>query len=179
MNRTGNETAEPNALASLCAIPVSLLRLKGPDRGIRQRWRELLLGFKRQFAPFVENGSKTHTVRAVRKIRPKPGEICHCYVDPRQKTMRLLGRWPCVKVEDIQISVDPPALGYRLPLTIRLGHELLDASEVEAFLFRDGFRDYRWTTHADQAYEFWKDRLPFRGVVIHWDYSKPFMKGRA
>ena len=58
----------------------------------------MLLGFKRRFAPFVEEGSKTHTIRAKRKIAPKVGETCHCYVDPRQKTMRLLGRWTCVKV---------------------------------------------------------------------------------
>lgn len=51
----------------------------------------MLLGFKRQFAKYVEEGSKTHTVRGFRKISPKVGDICHCYVDPRQKTMRLLG----------------------------------------------------------------------------------------
>jgi hypothetical protein len=66
----------------------------------------MLLGFKRRFAPFVEEGSKTHTIRAKRKIRPKVGEVCHCYVDPRQKSMRLLGRFPCVKVETIDISED-------------------------------------------------------------------------
>lgn len=38
----------------------------------------MLLGFKKQFAAYVEEGSKTHTIRAPRAIRPKPGaEQCH------------------------------------------------------------------------------------------------------
>lgn len=53
----------------------------------------MLLVFKRQFASFVEEGSKTHTIRGKQKIAPKVGDVAHCYVDPRQKSMRLLGRW--------------------------------------------------------------------------------------
>jgi hypothetical protein len=66
----------------------------------------VLLGFKERFAPFVEEGSKTHTIRAKRKIRPRVGEICHCYANPRQKSMRLLGRFECIRVEDLRIEVD-------------------------------------------------------------------------
>lgn len=34
----------------------------------------MLLGFKKRFAPMVEDGSKTHTIRAKRKIRPRVGK---------------------------------------------------------------------------------------------------------
>ena len=63
----------------------------------------MLLGFKRRFEPFVSEGSKTHTIRAARKNPPRVGQMCDCYVDSRQKTMRLLGRWVCTKVESILI----------------------------------------------------------------------------
>ena len=33
----------------------------------------MLLGFKRRFAPYVEDGSKTHTIRATRKPAAAPG----------------------------------------------------------------------------------------------------------
>ena len=52
----------------------------------------MLLGFKARFEPFVIEGSKTHTIRRVKKIPPKIGEVCHCYGDVRQKTMHVLGR---------------------------------------------------------------------------------------
>ncbi len=39
----------------------------------------MLLGFQSRFEQFVAEGSKTHTIRAYRKRRPKVGEACHCY----------------------------------------------------------------------------------------------------
>ena len=39
----------------------------------------MLLGFKSRFEQYVINGSKTHTIRRVKKVSPKVGEICHCY----------------------------------------------------------------------------------------------------
>jgi hypothetical protein len=131
----------------------------------------VLLGFKRRFATFVEEGSKTHTIRGKRAIAPKPGEICHCYVDPRQKTMRLLGRWPCVRVEPIRIE---PAV-HPARLVIRIDDNALSDDETEALLVRDGFRESNAETYPAmaQARDFWEDRLPFTGTLIHWDHSRP------
>lgn len=130
----------------------------------------MLLGFKRRFAPYVLDGTKTHTIRATRKIRPKVGEICHCYVDPRQRTMKLLGRWPCVAVQKISIqkAVHPARL------LIRIDGELLSNDEAEALLYRDGFRDKSGETFEAmaQAREFWELRLPFGGDIIHWEWSR-------
>jgi hypothetical protein len=141
-----------------------------------------LLGFKRQFAPFVEEGSKTHTVRALRKPNklghaqrsPRVGEMVHCYVDPRQKTMRLLGRWRITKVERITIT---EFFNPMIPLAMSIEGQLLSTDETEAFLWRDGFRDKGGETYEaiHQAAEFWKGRLasgkPFHGQVIHWKYE--------
>lgn len=135
----------------------------------------MLLGFKRQFAPFVEEGSKTHTIRAKRRIAPRSGELCHCYTGLRQKAARLLGRWPCVRVEDIKIEkADDPAC-----LAVTINGEALSADEVEAFLYKDGFRGNGGEIYpaTAQARAFWGDRLPFEGQIIHWDYSRPVAGG--
>lgn len=124
----------------------------------------MLLGFKRRFAPFVEDGSKTHTIRGVRKIVPKVGETCHCYVDPRQKSMRLLGRWPCVKVEEIHIWISTTGL-----VRVFIDGIELDAGEKNELALRDGFRTPGKLPFAEMM-EFWDGRLPFSGHVIHWDY---------
>ncbi len=64
----------------------------------------MLLGFQQRFVPYVMEGSKTPTIRGPRRSEPRVGEICHCYADTRRASMRLLGRWPCVKVERILID---------------------------------------------------------------------------
>jgi hypothetical protein len=102
----------------------------------------MMLGFKRRFAPYVEEGSKTHTIRAKRKQRPKVGEICHCFVDPRQKSMRLLGRFKCVRVEEIEIyERGEGSFG-----VIVDGAELTP-DEKDALAWRDGFRSYKSQLH--------------------------------
>ena len=128
----------------------------------------MLLGFKRRFAPFVEEGSKTHTIRGIRKNPPRAGEMCHCYVDPRQKTMRLLGRWPCVKVEEIRIEErrEPHHL-----FVVWIDGEMLSGDEKNALAWRDGFRGRGQAEAFAEMMEFWAGRLPFRGNIIHWKYS--------
>ncbi len=131
----------------------------------------MLLGFKRKFAPFVQDGTKTHTIRLGRATRPRVGETCHCYVDPRRKTMRLLGRWLCTAVQDIRviISNDP------LRVEIWIDGSQLGQDEVNEFCWRDGFRpNYRrnaWFSFAT----YWSEIYGFKqfdGLLIHWDYRK-------
>ena len=122
----------------------------------------MLLGFKRRFAPYVEEGSKTHTIRAIRKIPPRVGQTCHCYVDPRQKTMRLLGRWPCVKVEDIAVTIE---------CRVWIDGNWLAKDECNALAWRDGFRSRGQDQAFAEMMEFWAGRLPFRGQIIHWKWS--------
>ena len=145
----------------------------------------MLLGFKRQFAQFVEEGSKTHTVRGFRKNPPKVGEMCHCYVDPRQKTMRLLGRWPCVKVEPITLDMTRIGISYSLRVTI--SDQTLSLDEACQFAWRDGFRNGKTIggmptgdvlrASLDDMARFWiaserltdaLDSKPWHGQVIHW-----------
>ena len=139
----------------------------------------MLLGFKRQFAGFVEEGSKTHTIRGFRKVRPRVGETCHCYVDPRQKTMRLLGRWPCVKIEPVTLDFEDCGIAYILRIAI--GNQTLTTDEAALLAWRDGFRRLPspTTSALDEMARFWIDsgRLtdslqsrPWHGEIIHWKY---------
>lgn len=140
----------------------------------------MLLGFKRRFAPMVEDGSKTHTIRGKRKIAPKVGEICHCYVDPRQKTMRLLGRWECVRVENISIvtkSEHPPE--YLDEVEVRIEGELLSVDERNSLAWRDGFRGCGMPGAFGEMMKFWEGRLPFEGHVIHWRFAASSKRGKG
>ena len=145
----------------------------------------MLLGFKRRFAPFVEDGSKLHTVRGFRKVSPRVGETCHCYVDPRQKTMRLLGRWPCVRVDPITLDMTRVGISYTLRITI--ANQTLDLDEACEFAWRDGFRDGATIggmptgnilrASLDEMARFWiaaggltdaLDSKAWHGLVIYW-----------
>lgn len=138
----------------------------------------MLLGFKRQFAEYVEEGTKFHTVRSFRKIPPRVGETAHCYVDPRQKTMRLLGRWPVVRVVSITLDFEKSGIGYALRITI--DNQTLSRDEAERFAWCDGFRGQNRPLF--EMATFWikskrltdaLDSKPWHGQVIYWDPKKP------
>jgi hypothetical protein len=145
----------------------------------------MMLGFKRRFAPFVWEGTKRHTIRAERKDKPiRPGDRLDCYVDPRQRTMALLGRWECTKIEDIRIVAN--RLAVHVPLLIWVEGTMLDPLEAELLLWKDGFRDQGGETFTAtfQAAHFWEDRLSdgkhWRGLLQHWRFHEetrtPFAK---
>lgn len=132
----------------------------------------MLLGFKKRFEEFVRTGSKTHTFRVRGKRRRfRVGDICDCYGDTRQKTMHLLGRWPCVRVDTAAIFANPNSL-----LRIRINGQLLDASETVLMAYRDGFRENGFTGACELMRDFW---IAAHGIgwtqadLIHWDYAKP------
>lgn len=132
----------------------------------------MLLNFKPQFVPFVEDGSKTHSIRALRKDGkvPRAGETCHCYTGLRRKGARLLGRWPCVKVGDFIVFKDG------LRRRVFIDEVELTFDEKNALAWRDGFRPEQGQGFAFAAMSiFWDKthRLPFDGKIIHWDFAAP------
>lgn len=122
----------------------------------------MLLGFKERFEAAILARRKRHTIRAKRKRRPRVGETCHCYVNLRQKSARLLGRWPCVKIQDIVIEKRG---GYWTDVFI--DGVALDRNECAAFAQSDGFENF------EEMMKFWEGRLPFEGDIIHWDPKRP------
>ena len=120
-----------------------------------------LLNFKKRFVPLIEAGTKQHTIRALRKHPIKVGETLHLYTGLRQKGARLLGRFPCVRVQTVNVCSgrlpDGPAV------RVFIDSVCLSPDETEAFLKRDGFPG-----GSKEAFEFWQERLPFSGQLIHW-----------
>lgn len=148
----------------------------------------MIFGFKPQFVPFVLDGTKTHTIRAPRADGsvPRVGQTAHCYKNVRQRSQKLLGAWPIVRVESIVIT---EFFNKAIPLAISIEGNLLKADEAEQFLWRDGFREPRNFLQVQlkaqypsiqQAAEFWRARLAdgkhWKGFVIHWDYTKAVVK---
>lgn len=148
----------------------------------------MLLNFKPRFVPMILDGSKQHTIRAKRKLRPKVGELCHCYTGLRHKGAKLLGRWKCVRVETIVICE------HFKRLRVRIDGRELDAGECNALAWADGFRTNQ-DGHPIQAGDsfaemtrFWLAEhgkkggsLIFMGDIIYWRYEQPnkAMRGAA
>jgi hypothetical protein len=134
----------------------------------------MTLGFKKQFETYVEEGSKRHSIRARGGRRWKVGDVADCFVNPRQKSMRLLGRWRVVKVEPIEIR---PATFHATPsLEIWIAGEMLSDDEANALAWRDGFRCNGRGGALMQMAGFWRKNhglSTFEGDLIHWDYDHP------
>jgi hypothetical protein len=126
----------------------------------------VLYNFQKQFVPHVLNGSKQHTIRAERKHPGKAGDICHLYTGLRQRGATLLGRAPCVRLEEIRL--------WRACLWIN-GEEL-SASERDSLAWRDGFREkVPGLTYFDVMLRFWAKAhgdVDFHGHIIHWDWDR-------
>jgi len=130
--------------------------------------------FKERFCPFLLDGSKTQTIRAMRKGRcrhAEPGDIVYLYFGLRTKWCKKLGEGVCVNRKEIIIH---PAGDIEID-----GVHLSDPHEKNLFAWRDGFRPSGSSEeHPDGAYDllmrFWRQthELPFRGVVIYWKPNK-------
>ena len=125
-----------------------------------------LLGFKKQFAPAVENGLLVHpfasipikrqTIRAKRRDgrNPRPGEKLYLYTGLRTKQCLKLGEAICKSVEEIFIA-------WR---GICLAGVWLTAEEQSAMAIADGF-----TTFQEMADFFRKEHgEDFWGLLIKW-----------
>ena len=124
-----------------------------------------LYNFQARFVPFILDGRKTHTIRAVRAHPDKPGNTLHLYTGLRTKKAKLLMRVPCVNVEDILI--DRFGLkANRGRVVIRIDDAELDRTEMNALARRDGF------ANLGEMMDFWRGRLPFRGQIIHWRHKE-------
>jgi hypothetical protein len=130
-----------------------------------------LYNFQSRFAPYILDGSKTHTIR--RDRRDEPGNTCHLYTGLRTKAARCLMRAPCTQVEEIEIRPSGQIL---------IEGEQLSHSEMDLLAWRDGFRPFGateqspWGAHRLMM-RFWRTTskgkaswasLPFHGFVIHW-----------
>lgn len=122
-----------------------------------------LYDFKPQFVPFIKAGTKKHTIRSKRKYPDKPGDKLYLYVGLRTKKARRIAIVTCSGVDDIEFKVEER--GLERIIHVYIDGEELTASEREHLARADGFRNFA------EMMRFWKtpkNRLPFRGDIIHW-----------
>ena len=124
--------------------------------------------FKSQFTSAIGLGTKTQTVRAVRKRHARPGEIMQLYRGQRTKYCLKLADVMCTGVCPISVMVskkNPELIDW-----IEIDGNLLSDFDVEAFAKADGFYPNGQTSR------FWMGRFwllshgegVFEGVLISW-----------
>lgn len=123
--------------------------------------------YQARFAPLVESGEKTHTIRPTDK-GARPGMTAYHYTGQRTKLCRKLG-------EGIITSVQPIRIGRErrgwYAITIK-GNDMNKIHELdfESFAKADGF------TSGDEMVAWFSERygLPFNGFLHQW---VPVVKG--
>lgn len=116
------------------------------------------LNFQARFAPLVESGEKTQTIRAFRKDGrdPKPGDTLYLFTGMRTKACRKLGEATCADALPIEILTGRCIVLHGGPLA---------PGYADALAILDGFgsagemMDWFEKTHG----------LPFEGLLIRWD----------
>ncbi len=99
----------------------------------------MLLGFKKQFAPKILDGSKKFTIRNPRKVEPKIGETLHMYTGLRTKhTEKITSEHKLTGIQlvDIYIKMRRNGGGH---MDIKVGGRLLTLEESLPFVVADGF----------------------------------------
>lgn len=126
-----------------------------------------LYNFKERFVPKILSGEKTHTIRANRINPDKPGSTLHLYTGLRTKKARLLMRVPCLRVDEISISLAPENLPFddAARVFVTIDGTVLHRSECETLARRDGFDNF------DEMLKFWDGRLPFYGRIVYWRFA--------
>lgn len=138
-------------------------------------------GFKRYFAPQIEDGSKTHTIRGHRRRHAHPGEAVQLYSGMRSSHCRKIIADPvCISVLPIVImSSDLLSAGIAY---IEIDGRPLHRDEIEPFAISDGFDPARLRglapasligeTARETMGRFWRagnNGSRFEGVIIRWE----------
>ena len=112
--------------------------------------------FQSQFAPLVESGAKTQTIRAVGNRRHAvAGNTLQLYTGMRTKSCRLLLRAPCLSVQKIEITLGG---------AVYLDGDWLHPCHRYPLAVADGFKN------EDEFYEFFLKKAAFEGVLIKWQF---------
>jgi len=137
-------------------------------------------GFKKFFAPQIEDGTKTHTIRGHRRRHAHVGEPVQLFQGLRtQYCSKIIDDPICIAVLPIIImSSDLIDAGIAY---IAIDGQPLHRDEIEPFAASDGFDPLRLAGHApakligatarETMGRFWRDSHGasiFEGVIIRW-----------
>lgn len=137
-------------------------------------------GFKTYFAPQIEDGSKSHTIRGHRRHHAHIGEPIQLFTGMRTRHCRKIMSDPvCIAVLPLMtMSSDLIQAGIAY---IEVDGTPLHRDEIEAFAISDGFdparlaglapRSLIGATARETMGRFWRSENPgsrFEGVIIRW-----------
>lgn len=123
-----------------------------------------VLSFKSQFVDPIREGSKTQTIRAVRKYPIVAGDRLYLYTALRTKYSQKIGEAECTDCRAITIT--------RIGIHIKNGRTICSRYDLDQFAKSDGFESW------EAMKQFWLDThsLPFTGVLIKWSGFVPAPK---
>ena len=123
--------------------------------------------FDKKFAPLIESGIKSMTIRAPRNRHTRAGEPIQLYTGMRTSNCKklLLPDPVCIKVSPIVIDETHIDIDGAIAFDISNIEQHLQA---RAFAQADGFE------HLGDFIAYFKNNyaLPFSGVIIYWAPSK-------
>jgi|GEM_PF-6290795 len=99
----------------------------------------MLLGFKKQFAPKILDGSKKFTIRNPRKVEPKLGEQLHMYTGLRNKSCEKITSEHTLKsiqLLDLIILKRPDGSGW---MDVHVDGKEIEQIDFNRLISADGF----------------------------------------
>ncbi len=112
-----------------------------------------MFNFQSRFAPLVESGAKTQTIR--KTCRAKVGDTLYLYTGARTKACRKLGEGRCTEVAQVQI----------VEYGVVIYCSTLVGVSAMWFASEDGFADF-----VEMREWFAKQHgLPFSGYLYKWE----------
>lgn len=112
----------------------------------------MVLGFKKQFVPLIENGTKIHTIREDKHERWKAGRSIQFATGVRTRHYNKFRDGECHSVQ--QVEIEP------MSRTIKVDGIEIDPRDHGQFAKCDGFPE-EW------AFWDWFNK-PLKGKLIHW-----------
>lgn len=144
----------------LLLVPYCLLRTATARLRLRPKnsMKTFIRLFQPRFAPLVESGQKTQTVRKTPKRMPKVGDLISLRTwtgKPYRSKQRVLRESTIIRVAQVFIGLK----------TVNVGGKGLDLIDIIDFAKRDGFDGIH------DMLEWFKNNhdLPFTGILIQWE----------
>lgn len=118
--------------------------------------------FKYRFADLIRQGKKRQTIRKERRDKwiPRVGMTVSCFINMRTRFCERLGDFKIKAVYKIEINPDNL---FTVTLTDKNNTlRYIKKRDRNKFARADGFDNYA------EFLDFFKYRLPFKGVLIQW-----------
>lgn len=114
----------------------------------------MLLGFKKQFAPKILDGSKKFTIRNPRKREPKIGEQLHMYTGLRTKySEKITSEHKLTGIQLVSIFLEKRVYhqkdNTKFSIGIQVDYSSLTTAQIENFVKCDGFES------TEEFMEYW------------------------